>query len=184
MNLNNKIKADLFRYTGTSTLKALLKAWRSPTFRFLFFFRMVTSSKKYSFKWILSFPFYRRHFLKYGLQIPTSVKIGKGLLLPHFGGIVINSGSVIGENCNILQGVTLGNINTGKNKGAPIIGNEVYIGPGAIIVGGIKVGEDVLIAGNAFVNFDVPPHSIVIGNPGTIIAKENATKNYISRKST
>ena len=177
--LKKEIKADLFRYTNSSGNKAFLKAWRSPCFRFLVFFRMVTLSKKFSIKWIFSFPFYRRLFLKYGIQIPTSVKIGKGLLLPHFGGIVINSGTVIGENCTILQNVTFGNTKGGKNAGSPKLGSKVYVGPGALIVGAIEIGNDVMIVGNTFVNMDVPSNSIVIGNPSKIIYKENPTKHYI-----
>ena len=67
----------------------------------------------------------------------------------------------------------------GKRQGAPTIGNKVWIGPNATIVGKINVGNDVLIGANSYVNFDVPDHSIVLGNPGRIIRKENATQDYI-----
>jgi serine O-acetyltransferase len=118
--------------------------------------------------------------VKYSIQIPISVQIGEGLLLPHFGGIVINSKSAIGNNCNILQNVTLGNTKRGQKKGAPLIGNNVYIGPSATVVGGITVGNNVLIVANSFVNFDVPNDSIVIGNPAKIISRENAVDGYIN----
>ena len=77
------------------------------------------------------------------------------------------------------NGITIGVELRGKRKGAPTIGNRVWIGPNATIVGKIKVGNDVLIGANSYVNFDVPDHSIVIGNPGKIISKENATEDYI-----
>lgn len=64
--------------------------------------------------------------------------------------------------------------------GSPTIGNRVFVGINATIVGNIKIGDDVLIAPNTFVNFDVPSHSVVIGNPGVIHHKENATVGYIS----
>ncbi|MBE8714123.1 serine O-acetyltransferase [Sphingobacterium hungaricum] len=172
-------KDDIYRYTGGTGLTAFFKAWRNPGFRFILFFRIVSSSRKYSLRWSMAFPFYRHYFIKYGIQIPTSVKIGRGLLLPHFGGIVINSKSKIGNNCNILQNVTLGNSKGGKKAGSPTIGDNVYIGPGAVIVGGIFVGNNVLIAGNAFVNFDVPDNSIVLGNPAQIIRKDSPTIEYI-----
>ena len=70
-------------------------------------------------------------------------------------------------------------LSQGKRKGAPTIGNKVWIGPNATIVGKINVGNDVLIGANSYVNFDVPDHSIVLGNPGRIIRKENATQDYI-----
>ena len=66
--------------------------------------------------------------------------------------------------------------------GVPKIGNEVWIGPNAVIVGKVTIGDDVLIAANAYINFDVPDHSIVIGNPGKIIARESATEGYICQK--
>ena len=64
-------------------------------------------------------------------------------------------------------------------KSSSNIGNKVWIGPNATIVGKINVGNDVLIGANSYVNFDVPDHSIVLGNPGRIIRKENATQDYI-----
>ncbi|QQN56436.1 serine acetyltransferase [Anaerococcus obesiensis] len=109
-------------------------------------------------------------------------KIGKGLYIGHPFAITINPESIIGENCNIHKGVTIGQENRGKKKGTPSIGNEVWIGINSTIVGNVRIGNDVLISANSFVNFDVPDHSIVIGNPGKIIPKENATKDYINNK--
>ncbi len=171
--------ADLYRYAGRSDFKAFIKFWKHPGFRFIYCFRNYKSASRYSIKWFLFKFLYRRYFIKYGIQIPIGVEIGDGLMLPHFGGIVINSKSKIGKNCNILQNVTIGNTKRGKLRGTPKIGNKVYIGPSVTIVGGITIGDNVLIAGNAFVNFDVPANSIVIGNPGKIIPKEDATEGYI-----
>lgn len=72
--------------------------------------------------------------------------------------------------------------NRGKRKGAPILGDCVWVGVNATVVGRITVGDDVLIAPGAFVNCDVPSHSIVLGNPCRIIPRENATEGYINRK--
>lgn len=96
--------------------------------------------------------------------------------------ITINPEAKIGKNCNIHKGVTIGQENRGRKKGAPWIGDEVWIGINSTIVGKIKIGNDVLISANSFVNFDVPNHSIVIGNPGKIIHKDDATKDYINNK--
>jgi serine O-acetyltransferase len=115
---------------------------------------------------------------KYGFQIPESTKIGRGFRIVHFGMIVIHPLTIIGENFNISQGVTIGN-SQGKSSGTPIIGDNVCIQPNAVVVGGIKIGNNVLIAPNAFVNFDVPDNAIVIGNPGKIILKENPTAKFI-----
>lgn len=96
--------------------------------------------------------------------------------------ITINQKAVLGSNVNIHKGVTIGQENRGKRKGVPTIGNKVWIGINAIIVGGIVIGDDVLIAPGAYVNCNVPSHSVVIGNPCVIHHKENATDYYINRK--
>ena len=86
----------------------------------------------------------------------------------------------IGNNVNLHKGCTIGRENRGKREGAPTIGNQVYVGINSTIVGNIRIGDDVMIAPNSFVNFDVPDHSVVIGNPGVIHRKENATQGYIA----
>lgn len=96
--------------------------------------------------------------------------------------ITINSEVVIGSNCNIHKGVTIGQENRGLRKGVPTIGDCVWIGVNATIVGKITIGDDVLIAPNSFVNCDVPSHSIFYGNPCIIKHRENATEGYINRK--
>ncbi len=118
---------------------------------------------------------------KSGIQIPTKTQIGKGLYIGHFGTIIMNPEVIIGDNVNIATGVTIGKTNRGEKMGVPTIGSQVWIGSNAVIVGKITIGNDVLIAPNAYVNFDVPSHSIVLGNPGQIIARENATEGYINR---
>ena len=116
---------------------------------------------------------------KYGLEIGNA-QIGAGIYLGHPYNITINPSSIIGENVNIHKGATIGAENRGKRKGAPRIGNNVYIGLNATIVGKIVIGDDVMIAPNSYINRDVPSHSIVIGNPAQIIARENATEGYVN----
>ena len=70
----------------------------------------------------------------------------------------------------------------GGRQGTPVIGNEVWIGINAAIVGKITIGDDVLIAPNSYVNCDVPSHSIVFGNSCIIKHRENATEGYVNRK--
>lgn len=86
----------------------------------------------------------------------------------------------LGDNCVLGAGITIGRENRGERNGAPTIGNLVWIGANAVVVGKITVGDNVLIAPNAYVNFNVPSNSIVIGNPGKIISnRPNATEGYI-----
>jgi serine O-acetyltransferase len=117
---------------------------------------------------------------KYGFQIGGN--IGGGFYIGHFGTIVSSTDVVIGKNCNIAHNVTIGVTRRGSKKGVPKIGNEVWIGTGATIVGNILIGNNVLIGPGAFVNFDVPDNSIVIGNPGSIKPSVNATIGYINNK--
>ena len=122
------------------------------------------------------------HFVKksHGIEIASTLKIGKGLYIGHPYNITINQKAVIGENCNIHKGVTIGIENRGKRKGTPTLGNKVWIGINATIVGNIQIGDDVLIGPNSFVNCDVPAHSVVIGNPASIHHRDFATEGYIN----
>lgn len=80
----------------------------------------------------------------------------------------------------ISKGVTIGQENRGKRKGTPCIGNNVWIGVNATIVGNVVIGNDVLIAPNTYINCDIPDHSIVFGNPCIVKHADDATKDYIN----
>jgi serine O-acetyltransferase len=175
------IKADLYRYVPKPySFYNLLVGFRFQGFRYMFLRRKVKlcsrrNPLRYVY-WIL-----RRHYTyRYGFQIAG--KIGKGFFIGHFGTIVTNENTIIGENCNIAHGVTIGVTRRGPKTGTPRIGNEVWIGAGAVIVGKITNGNNVLIAPGAYVNFDVPDNSIVIGNPGKIKQNPDATQGYINNK--
>lgn len=118
---------------------------------------------------------------KFGLEISTKAKIGKGLYLGHPYNITVGEEVILGENVNLHKGCTIGKTNRG-NAGSPYVGSNVFVGINATIVGRISIGDDVLIAPNSYVNFDVPTHSIVIGNPAIIHPKENATYGYVNYK--
>lgn len=102
-----------------------------------------------------------------GISIPPTVMIGKGLMIEHFGGIVINAGAKIGDYCIISHGVTVGNKKPGGKS--PVIGNNVYICVGAKVLGEIVVGENSIIGANAVVIESVPDNSIAAGVPAKII---------------
>lgn len=116
---------------------------------------------------------------RYCCDFPNGVKIGGGLFINHPYLITISPSAVLGNNISLSKGVTIGQENRGVRKGTPIIGNNVCICPNATIVGAIHIGDDVLIAPNAYVNCDVPAHSIVIGNPCIIKHRDNATEGYL-----
>lgn len=168
---------DLFRIFGDISLKHFLKALTWSHYLFLFSWRKIKAGSKLA-------PLYRIIARwaknKNGIEIPYTVEIGRGFLLQHPYGITVNSQSIVGSNVTIYKGATIGNIKMGKKKGTPVIGDNVYIGLNSTVVGGIKIGSDVLIAPNTYVNFDVPEHSIVIGSPGVIHQSINATEGYIN----
>ena len=117
----------------------------------------------------------------YGIQIPVTVRIGEGFYIGHFGGIVINGAATIGKNVNISHDVTIGVSNRWSNKGVPIIGDEVYIAPGAKIIGRIVIGNNVAIGANAVVTKDMPDNACVAGVPAKTISMDGSL-GYINRK--
>ena len=118
---------------------------------------------------------------KHGLEISYTCEIGDGIYFGHPYNITINEDAVLGKNINIHKGVTIGQENRGPRKGAPIIGDRVWIGINSVIVGKIVIGDNVLIAPNTFVNCDIPRNSVVFGNPCVIKPSEYATEGYINR---
>lgn len=117
--------------------------------------------------------------LKTGIGLHDNLNIPPGLIIGHAGTIVINAGATFKGNIMLTHGVTIGRDIRGKHAGAPTFGKNISIRCNSTVVGGINIGDDVLIAPNTFVNFDVPSHSIVIGNPATVHHRENATEGHI-----
>jgi serine O-acetyltransferase len=113
-----------------------------------------------------------------GIMIPYSASIGTHFYIGHFGGIIINSKAVFGDNCNISQGVTIGVSGRGERRGVPVIGNNVYIGASATVAGDITIGDNVVIAANSLVISDVPENTTVMGVPAAHVSNNNS-KGYI-----
>ncbi len=122
----------------------------------------------------------RRYRIKYGYEIDSNAQIGEGFFLSDHCGPTIIGHVKIGKNCNVAHCVTIGRNFKNGIVGLPTIGDRVWIGSGAAIVGKITIGSNVLIAPNSFVNIDVPSNSVVLGNPAQIIKKENPTEYYIN----
>ena len=172
--MNAEFMADYYRMTGKKwTIKSNLDFITRYDLRYLYHIR----SNKHVLYTLVSL----RASRKYGLEI-LSKNIGEGLYIGHAHNINVHPQAVIGKNCNLNKGCTIGRENRGQREGVPIIGDDVWIGSNATVVGKIMIGNDVLIAPNAYVNFNVPSHSIVVGNPGMIILRDNATEGYIIYK--
>ena len=102
-----------------------------------------------------------------GISLPASANIGKGFYVGHFGHVILHSDVVMGENCSVGPGVVIGTRGLG-NQGVPAIGNDVYIGVGAKVLGGIKIGNRARIGANAVVVNDVPEGATAVGIPAKI----------------
>ena len=109
-----------------------------------------------------------------GICIPMQCDIGEGLKIAHFGTTFFPSRGRIGRNCSVSHGVTLGLAGQGKERGGPVIGNRVYVGPQAIVVGKITIGDDVLICPGAVVLRSVPSRAVVMGNPARVVSHEGS----------
>lgn len=179
------ILSDLFRITGNVKFTTLIRhVFFGESYKYNFWMRTCRYSRNNPLLIYTIYPIAKSMLdnltYKLGISIPYSTEIGSGFYIGHFGGIVVSGNSVIGKNCNISQGVTLGQANRGKNKGDPTLGDNIYIGPGAKIVGAVKIGNNVAIGANCVVTKDIPDNSVVVGVPGKVISQEGAT-GYVNR---
>ena len=167
-----KFKEDLIKYKKYSNKNSLILLLTTQGLWALFWYR-IFSRIHFS-----NFPFFIKRISNFvyvfiqkiieiltGISIPYSAKIGSKFYIGHFGNIIIHPKTIIGKNCNISQGVTIGVSGRGKNKGIPIIGDNVYIGANAIVVGKIIIGDNSVIGANSLVIKDVEPSSTYIGVP-------------------
>jgi len=129
------------------------------------------------------------HFVRnlYGIEVPFSAKVGRRVIFEHQHGIVVHGDTVIGDDCIIRQGVTLGIRRMNELSAAPILGNGVTVGAGAKILGRVRVGDGADIGANAVVLADVPERALAVGVPAQIVHRsrrknEGATVTPISKR--
>jgi serine O-acetyltransferase len=158
------------KYSGKSTLVLLFTTqglWA------LLVYRVSNSIFKSKLPRIIKKP-----LLLSGISIPYSCSIGHSFYIGHFGGIIINANVIIGSNCNISQGVTIGVSGRGDKRGIPILGNNIYIGANAVLAGKILVGNNCLIAANSLVVDSISDGATVLGVPAKVI-NQLGSKGYI-----
>ena len=173
-------KIDFHRMTGIPfklNLECILLFVVSHQIRYMYWWRKYKQHRGFFAKYKLY-----RYGRKYGLEISNKAQIGKGLYLGHPYNITVGAGAVMGNNVNLHKGSTIGRENRGKRIGSPKLGNNIYVGINATIVGNVRIGNNVMIAPNSFVNFDVPDNSVVIGNPGVIHHSDHAVDLYVGFK--
>lgn len=185
----NELKSDTHRQYGQFSWGHLVKgAITNRTFRVVVTMRLCqTAAAEPGLLRLALIPLKIMHRLSTHLaavDFSWRTKVGAGIAITHGWGLVVNPGAKIGNNVTLFHGVTLGRrdrISPDGNRQTehPVIEDEVWIGPHAIIVGGVTIGRGSRIAGGAFVTESVPPYSIVSGNPSTIV-KANCTPDVMN----
>ena len=180
-------KSDCYRLSGCTRWPSILKRFvADPRYTYVFIVRTCRYLSQYKGHVLLSIPFWcvrlllHRYSYKWSIEIPWGTEIGPGLQVVHCSGIVISVKVRLGRNCTISQGVTLGLTERGLKQGAPVVGDDVYIGPGAKIIGNVHVGNNVAIGANCVVTGDVSDNAVVVGVPGKTISFAGAAE-YVKR---
>ncbi len=184
--LRTLLSEDLYRYSGRVSASQAVKHYLfTPGFKYTCWMRSTGYLKTKKATKLTVYPIFKLLLLrcryKYGIAIPENTVIGGGLFINRFGGIYVHNDAVIGRNCNITPGVLLGQINRGSKAGAPTLGDRVFLGSGAKVVGKVTVGNDAAIGVNALVTSDVPANAVMAAPQATMIS-ERGSSAYINRQ--
>lgn len=173
--MNEYVKSDLIRYRGGGSLLLFaIQYIHSRTFRWQVAFRLVNS---YGIEKVIGLVLWSVNRNKRIFQIPRATKIGYGLYIGHEGPVVVNKTTVIGNNCNLSQFVTIG-----SNDGAAAhIGDNVYIGPNVCIVENVRIGDNVTIGAGSVVTKDIPDNATAAGNYAKVL-NFNCPARYIGNR--
>lgn len=115
----------------------------------------------------------QRAVRKTGIEIHPGAQIGKGLFIDHGNGVIIGETTIIGDNCTLYQGVTLGGTGKEHGKRHPTLGNNVMVSAGAKVLGSFTIGDNSKIGAGSVVLEEVPPNSTVVGVPGRVVRRNN-----------
>lgn len=186
----NAMKADTYRQYGQFSWGYLIKGVIARrTFRPVVTMRLCQGIATSEGVIKLTLPFFKvlHRIATHNAAVDLSwrTEIGGGLAITHGWGLVVNQGARVGNNVTLFHGVTLGRRDRISREGErfteyPVLEDEVWVGPHAIIVGGVTIGRGSRIAGGAFVTDSVPSYSVVSGNPAVII-KSNCVPDVMCR---
>lgn len=167
------IRSDYARIHPRFSWWGMLRAyWFDETFALLVWYRLCSHCSAAG-PWhpglLLSYLMLRRQNRRTGVYLSRHVRIGPGFRIEHAGKSYINSAAVFGSGCTIMHNVTVGVSHSRRGRpGVPTIGDRVFIGPNAVLYGGIHVGDDAMIGANSVVNKDVPGGALAAGVPAVI----------------
>lgn len=160
----------------TFVQKVKLFLWPDKTYQFekaLRKYEYLHNCRKKSLFWLIRYVYAKYRHRKLSLQLGFTIGpniFGPGLSIPHYGTIVINPNVRVGSNCRLHVGVNIGA--SGGAEKVPTIGDNVYIGPGAILFGDIKIGNNVMIGANSTVTKSFEEdHIVIAGSPAKIIRR-------------
>ncbi|GAB1367302.1 serine acetyltransferase [Candidatus Cloacimonadaceae bacterium] len=171
--------ADCYRYKGKWMEANHIHVIQRRSYRIIFLFRLCKYLKaKNMILYLPVYFMYRFVCAFYNVDLPVVTDAGPGLYMFHCYGIVINGDTIIGSNCNISHGVSIGKASRGKRIGTATIGNNVYLGPGAKIEGRVHIGDHAVIGANAVVVEDVPEKA-VLANPKAIVLNFTGSDAYV-----
>jgi serine O-acetyltransferase len=179
----NALRADTYRQFGRYGWWLTLACFaKSRTFRVVVTMRLCQALAQAGIRPIrILLPllklFHRLTCQLAAMDFSWQTKVGAGIAITHGWGLVVNQGIIIGNNVTLFHGATLGRRDRlspdgTRSTGFPVVEDDVWIGPHAIIVGGITIGRGSRIAGGAFVTESVPPYSVVSGNPACIVKSD------------
>jgi serine O-acetyltransferase len=173
------LKGDTIRKKGSYRFRYVISLFFTDrTYRPMVTFRMCQATRRSKYLGKIVHYFFR--FMhrwacsRAGIELPWKTRIGVGFALTHGWGTIINTNATIGKNVTFFNGVVLGQRDRISKDGKrtteyPVIEDEVWVGPHAIIVGGVTIGKGSRIAGGSFVTESIPPYSTVMGNPASIV---------------
>ncbi len=182
MSIWNALKADTYRQYGKFGWGLTIKgAITRRTFRVIVTMRLCQAAANSHGVIRLILPFckilHRIATQCAAMDFSWKTQIGPGIALTHGWGLVVNPRARIGSNVTLLHGVTLGGrdeiaLDGSRRTKYPVLEDEVWCGPHAIIVGGVTIGRGSRIVGGAFVTENIPPYSLVLGNPAKIVKSQ------------
>lgn len=152
--------------TYAGNFRKVFHALTAPGFQAVFLFRVSHALAAWRIP-LLPVILQRLNELWTGVSISPQTRIGPGLVIYHFGGIVINSKAVLGSHCQLHHHVTIGNRKPGG--ASPKIGDRVVIGTGAVLIGDITIGDDAEIGANAVVLESVAAGGVAVGVPAKVV---------------
>lgn len=185
MKMTEYVMQDAYRiYDKNGFCITIARYWSNISYRVRFQMRLIQYLRSVGRGKLASIinVFYNRRNSRLGIYLPASLKVGAGLFFPHNFPVVINDAATIGENCIIHSNAQIGS-NRGKS-GAPVIGNNCFLGNGCHIIGNPHIGDWCFISPGAFVTKDVPSGSVVGFGLNNIISNkgEETVRLYLPKK--